>query len=110
MDYKLINDYFSSYFRNKRIRNGYSVNYVAERMGIPRSTYYAYEKNDRTISQEHIKKLLDIYNDDGAELIGGLSNVFTKYTLDLWAYINGYEVMASFDKPNAEKENIHRKE
>lgn len=105
MNYDIINDYFSSYFRDKRIRNGYSIRYVAERIGIPKSTYYAYENNDRSISQEYIKQLLLFYNDDGTAMINGLRLTCDKYILGLWAYINGYEVVASYDN-DEQKENI----
>lgn len=96
MKYNLLDDCIAKYFREKRLSAKYSSYYVAERLGIPKSTYYYYEIGKVSMPKDTMKKLLSLYNEDGDELLDEMQKACNRYLTDLYAYLHGYEVSVSF--------------
>lgn len=97
MKYNLIDERIAEYFKSKRKNAKYSSYYVAERLGIPKSTYYYYELGERSMPEEIMKKLLNLYNDDGNELLNLMQKEYEDYLLRLFAYFNGYRELRSIN-------------
>lgn len=100
MEFNVLDQYVSDYFRKRREDFKYSTRYVAGRLGLAKSTYYYYEMNYRSMPLDIVKKLLNLYNEDGNELIEGLTDTFNREMIRTYAYLHGYNKVKSIDKDN----------
>lgn len=64
-----INEEIGVRLRNLRQNADYSLQDIAERVGISRFTYYNFERGRRTISVDLLKKICDAYNYNYLELL-----------------------------------------
>lgn len=57
MEFNVLDQYVSDYFRKRREDFKYSTRYVAGRLGLAKSTYYYYEMNYRSICLYQFKRV-----------------------------------------------------
>ena len=103
MKYNMINECIGNYFKDRRIANKYSMQFCADKIGVSKSTYFNYEAGAISMPHEHIKTLLNLYNDDGNKLISIMQTTFQNFLVQFYATIHGYNVTSSEDY---EKEKV----
>ena len=65
-----MSDEFNKNLKNAREMRGLSQKYVAEAIGVAKSTYSLYESGNREPNVQTIKKISDILNVSADELLG----------------------------------------
>lgn len=67
---KEMNEVFGNYLRNLRLKKGYTMQYVADRMGFKnRSSIANYEMGRATMSISTMKQICDIYGYDFRDVL-----------------------------------------
>lgn len=69
MKYEIIDRFFGSVFREKRLGQGLTTQDVADRIGLKRQTYYYYEIGERSMPLDVLKSLCLLYGVDWMDLI-----------------------------------------
>lgn len=66
-----------------RIRKGYKLRYVAEKLNVSVETLRRYEKNSSGLSLEKLKKLLEIYKEEKDEILHKICSEITQNRSDI---------------------------
>lgn len=74
-----INEEIGVRLRDLRQKADYSLQDIAERVGISRFTYYNFERGRRTISVDLLKKICDSYNYNYLELLEDVHQSYVRY-------------------------------
>lgn len=74
-----INEEIGVRLKDLRQKADYSLQDIAERVGISRFTYYNFERGRRTISVDLLKKICDAYNYNYLELLEDVHQSYVRY-------------------------------
>lgn len=85
MEY-MIKDYYKL-IKESRIKNGFSQLYIAEKLGISRSSYISFEQGKVELNLSEASKLADIFGISLEEMKSGLNPNFAKYKQMILAFL-----------------------
>lgn len=76
MGYDVMDKYVGQFYKSKRKQNKWTIQEVADRLRIPKETYYGYEVGRRSMPLKVMKTLGSIYGIDYISVLEDAQKIF----------------------------------